>query len=75
MTQTQTIKWNRSENGFVTSKCGRFSVDPLFMGCETAQAYEVFDCSPTGKRIARFLNTQREAKQAAQDFLDHENSK
>lgn len=65
-----TVKWNRSEDGYVTSKCGRFHIDPLFMGCTTAQAYHLNGVG--------YYNTQREAKVAAESLVasigrtDHE---
>ena len=63
------IRWPRSDEGYVTSKCERFDIAPLFICCCTAQAYELLD-TKTGKRT--MSDTQRDCKANAQDIIDRE---
>jgi hypothetical protein len=35
------VKWNRSEEGYCESKCGRYLIKPLYCGQTTAQMYEL----------------------------------
>lgn len=60
------VKWNRSNEGFVESKCGRFTISPEYWGRESAQSYELKE-KQTGKRY-RFQDTQSVAKSKA-DFI------
>lgn len=68
------IRWNRSEEGFVESKDGRWWICPLFIGRTTPQGYELWDNSrPQGeKRVSGLLNTQADAKRAAERKLQKE---
>jgi len=61
------VKWNRSDEGYAVSKCARFDINPLFIGCCTPQAYELLD-NETNKRY--MSDTQRDCKANAQDILD-----
>ena len=63
------VRWNRSDEGYVTSKCERFDINPLWMGTCSAQAYELYD-NKTKKRS--MSDTQRDCKANAQDILDRE---
>ena len=68
----QQIRWNRSEEGYVTSKCGRFSISPLFYGRTTAQDYVVeykADASTPSRKVGT-CSTIREAKADAQRALE-----
>ena len=65
------ILWNKSVDSYITSKCGRFSIDPMFLGCERAQCYQVFVQDEEGiKTKLGTYNTQRDAKDRAQAWLD-----
>jgi hypothetical protein len=66
MTKT---KWNRSEDGNVRSKDGRFEVEALFCGCETAQCYRLADTAGSGGGV---FDTQRDAKHAADNVVTSE---
>ena len=35
------VKWHRSDDGFVESHCGRFSIQPLYWGCVNPQEYKI----------------------------------
>ncbi len=60
---TQLPTWKRSHEGYVESHCGRYSVSPLYLGCETLQLFEaVFN--PTGEKVTSCASTQRAAKTA-----------
>lgn len=66
-----TIKWNRSEEGSVSSKCGRYDIEPIFMGRTTAQAFHLYHYTVVGdgktrEKLAMYCNTQREAKERAE---------
>jgi hypothetical protein len=66
------IKWNKSDDGYVSSKCGRFDIEPIFMGRTTAQCFRIMFRPPfTDKRVevGKYIDTQRDAKVAAEDFL------
>lgn len=68
------IQWNRSEDGFVTSKCGRWSVSPVYLGRVNAIGYELSDATVDPESTARFSRvvyggagyTQRDCKERAQ---------
>ena len=61
------VKWYRSKEGFVESKCGRFSISPEYWGRETAQSYELKD-NNTKKRY-RLQDTQSDAKSKADSII------
>jgi hypothetical protein len=67
------IKWNRSQDGFTTSKCGRFSINPIFRGCERPNGFVAKDLE-TGKSLPE-RDTQRDAKSEAEILLGFEASK
>lgn len=67
------VRWGRSEDGFTDSKCGRFSINPLWGGCANPQWYELKDKQDNPKKRGNWHDTQRDAKQAAQDKVDREN--
>ncbi len=63
----ETVKWYRSSDGYTDSHCERFHIYPLFIGCCTAQAYELYD----DKTYKRYMSdTQRDCKANAQDIID-----
>ena len=66
-----TLRWNRSEDGFTDSKCGRYSIEAYFIGRTTPQGYAVYcnDESPP-RKINRYCPTQRDAKRVAQRDAD-----
>jgi hypothetical protein len=65
------IQWNRSEDGFVESKDGRFEIEPLFIGRTTPQEYVLFLVRrDESRRQIGIYDTHAEAKYAAQKFRD-----
>ena len=64
-----TIKWGRSEDGFVTSKCGRYRIVPQFAGRVQPIWYQVEDRNPCGYGMAT-LGTQKECK----DWVERQTS-
>ena len=71
------IKWNRSREGFKNSKCGRFEIIPKFCGCTEAQAYTLQRRNSDGgvREISLYCETQREAKEDAEDCLEREKAR
>jgi hypothetical protein len=65
------LKWNKSDEGYVTSACGKFEIEPIFIGRTTPQGYNVYHRpAPDAmrQRIKKYAGTQREAKYVAEDF-------
>ncbi len=65
------IKWKRSEEGYVESHDGRFSIVPLFCGTTQPQYYDCYDERVPKSRIkvASLCDTQRECKAEAESYL------
>lgn len=63
------VKWNKSTEGFTQSKCGRFRIQPLYMGTTRAQAYELYDERTHGRCMN---DTQRQCKDEAEGILERE---
>jgi hypothetical protein len=61
------IKWGKSEEGYVESKCGRWRIVPLYCGTTSPQMYEIID-DDEGRRWTG--DTQRMLKADAQDAVD-----
>jgi len=61
------VKWNRSNEGICHSKCGRFEIEPIFMGCCTPQAYNILK---DGNALAKYVSTQKECKAIANKNVD-----
>lgn len=57
------VKFKRSEGGYTESKCGRYTIEPIFRGRTTADEYKVVDTQTGDKRK---FDTQRECKAWAQ---------
>jgi len=69
------VKWERSEEGYVDSKCGRFEIVPLFCGTTRPQYYEMYYTDPvmlTRRRVVGLADTQRSCKDEVEDFLIRE---
>lgn len=66
-----TVRWNRPKDGYVSSKCGRFLIAPLFCGTTRPQFYELRDAQ-TGKALSGFNSTIREAKDDAAERIKPE---
>ena len=67
--KTEMIKWNKSTEGYLTSKCGKFEIEPVFIGRTTPQGFNVYyRPTPTAlrERIKRYADTQRDAKGVAE---------
>lgn len=63
------VKWNRSEDGYCESKCGRFWITPSWNSCVNPQDFDLaFKLTPRHKwkKIRRMENTQRDCKEAAE---------
>jgi hypothetical protein len=56
------IKWQRSEDGFVTSKCGRYKIKPQFAGRVQPIWYQIEDTLPGGHGMAT-KDTQKDCKE------------
>ena len=70
------VEWGRSDEGYVTSKCERFDIVPLYMGTTRAQAYNLIDYGPDGDLyITRMSDTQRDCKDNANDVIERERRK
>jgi len=63
------VRWARSEDGHVDSKCGRFSIFPLYCGRVAPQFYKVRD-RETGREATR--DRQGDCKQWAHDEVHNE---
>jgi hypothetical protein len=63
------LLWKRSQDGYVDSKDGRFSIYPQPMGTTRAQAYQLHD-NKTGKRFS--TDTQAQAKREAARIVEGE---
>jgi hypothetical protein len=61
-----TIQWGRSDNGYVESKCGRFSIHALCMGTTRPQGYELW---ANGHGRIADADTQAQAKREAEEWL------
>lgn len=66
------IKWGRSDDGFIDSKCGQFRLVPKWWGRVNPQEY-VVEHQEDDKwvRIASG-DTQKEAKRYAEDWVHQE---
>lgn len=57
------VKWGRSEEGYVFSKCGRYIIDPVFWGRERPHSYRL---SFGKQQLSEGHWTIRDAKAAAE---------
>jgi hypothetical protein len=66
------LKWTRSNDGYTETKCGRFTIEPVFMGRTTPQAFNVFFHAPGEPRVLvrKYSDTQRDAKQVAEAHVE-----
>jgi len=62
------INWGRSEEGYCTSKCGRFEISPLWCGRVKPIFWKLKD-KKTGRETQSCF-TQREAKLTAEHWLN-----
>ncbi|MBK1667062.1 hypothetical protein CKO28_03255 [Rhodovibrio sodomensis] len=69
MSLPKRVRWGRSQDGFVASKCGRFKISPYFAGCTRPVDFSVHDID--AGRVAR-RETQRDCKEWAEMQLDYE---
>lgn len=65
------IRWKRSQDGFVESRCGRWQITPEYWSCTEPQA---FTLHRDGKIVTRGCETQREAKDTAASLFAKESS-
>jgi len=66
---SKSIKWGRSEDGYVDSKCGLFRIVPKWWGRVSPQEYVVeHRVEETWTRIES-ADTQRDAKRRAQNWV------
>ncbi len=61
------VYWGKSKDGHIESKCGEYTISPLYWGCCTAQGYEltvVNSVNSRGVKVRTTFNfdTQSEAK-------------
>lgn len=67
-----TVKWQRSDEGYVDSHCGQFWIVPLFEGTTRAQSYQLYQqnvMTLQGEKRGTH-DTQRDAKVFAQELAD-----
>jgi len=66
------IKWKVSEEGYVDSHCGGFSIVPRYCGTGRAQYYDCYD-ERTWKqcrvRVATLCDTQQQCKEEVESYL------
>lgn len=68
---TTTILWAKPRDGFVSSRCGRFTISPVYCGSTRPETYSLFYKSGTDERkLGDFHANQRDAKRCAQDFYN-----
>jgi len=66
----------RSDNGFIESKCGRFQIIPFWWGRCTPQEYVVkYNKNNEKIKIRSGCDTQKEAKQEAEKWLERQEKK
>lgn len=64
-----TVKWGKSEMGYVHSKCGRFRIIPEYWGRVNPQVYRVEDKQPGGLGMA-WKETQKKCKEWVEHGLN-----
>lgn len=72
------IKWNRSDEGYVDSKCGRFDIEPLYCGTTRPQYYRCYYTDPvtlSRTRVCGLADTQTECKEEVEDFCNRQGLK
>lgn len=62
------IKWNRSDEGYVSSKNGDWEIFPIYIGRTEPQGYELYRGSE--KISGRALYTQLDAKALANRIVE-----
>ena len=62
MTDRNQVSWGKSDEGFVESKCGTFSIEPQYWGSVAPRNYIL---KKNGVRVGGMFDTQRDAKLAA----------
>jgi hypothetical protein len=67
MTKKAKIAWKRSNEGFVDSKDGKWSISPLYCGGTRPQFFEL---SYERRTITRLASSQRDAKDEAEGWLE-----
>ena len=60
------IKWHRSIEGFVSSHCGNFQIEPRYWGSCSPQGYDLIQHGIN--KIVVSLNTQKECKERANEL-------
>ena len=69
MTDMNTLKWKRSEEGSTETHCGRYSIEPIFNHAATPQGYNLYFNLTPGKpgriKLRSWLDTQTECKDEA----------
>lgn len=62
-TNVTKIRWHRSDDGFVESKCGQWRIVPNYCGTTRPQDYQLWRDNVLVEYMAR---TQRDAKETAE---------
>lgn len=63
-----TVKWHRSDEGYVTSHCSRFEIWPRFCGTTRPQFYDGYDNQE--KCVFGSGDTQSQVKDEVDDWLE-----
>ena len=66
------IKWQRSDEGYCDSHCGRFEIVPLFCGTTRPQYYDCYYTDPfdlSRVKVTSLADTQASCKDECESFL------
>ena len=66
MADKKQVQWNRSDEGFVDSKCGRFSIEPIFGGRINSIGHTLRVAGRT-RGLLGVDASQRDCKEIAED--------
>jgi hypothetical protein len=64
-----TVRWKKSEEGYVESHCGHWKITPEYWSCVNPQAYTLWR---DNKKVSYGCSTQRDAKQSADNIVNRE---
>jgi hypothetical protein len=64
------VLWAVSRDRFLKSKCGRFTMSPIYAGQARPVGYVVYDTLLKRQIVGQVEGTQSEAKASVENFLD-----
>lgn len=68
------INWQRSDKGYIRSRCGRFEIYPNYNGKVQAESYNLHDNHRHDTIVRLELSSQKEAKQIAEVIFSQSNA-